>query len=110
MVPGQAGFSQQSHGVELVEHGLEGFLKIQAQLVVVLQHTYPGQQSHIEGALARAGPNGVKETDEGVALRIQVGRRGKRFCSGAKLVLGACEGRSPLRMPAQTKVLSDRSA
>jgi hypothetical protein len=110
MVPGQAGFRQQSHGVEPGEHGLKGFLKIQAQQIVVLQHTDPAQQAHVEGAFAGAGPNGMEEADEAGGLRIKSSGGGKRPGAGAKLVLGASEGGPLPRMPAQTKVLSDGSA
>ena len=63
---------------------LKGFLKIQAQQIVVLQHPNPAQQAHIEGAFAGAGPNGMEEAGEAGGLRIQSGRRRKMLCVRAR--------------------------
>ena len=110
MVPGQTGLGQQSHRVELGEHGLKSFLKIDPQQIVMLQHPDPAQQAHVEGPFVRAGPDGMEKPGEAGGLRIERSRGGKCFGPGAKLILGACKGRPLPRMPAQTKVFADGSA
>jgi hypothetical protein len=109
MMLGQAGFRQQRHGVEPGEHGLKGFLKIEAQQIVVLQHTDPAEQADVECPLARSGPNETEEAGEAGSLRINASRGGKGPGAGTKFVLCAGEGGPLLRMLTQAKVLSDGS-
>jgi hypothetical protein len=89
---------------------LTGFLKVEAQQIVVLQHTDPAKQADIEGPLARARPNEAEETGETCGLRINASRGGKGPGAGTKLVLCASEGGPLARMLTQAKVLPDGSA
>lgn len=92
MMLGQAGLCQQRHGVEAAEHRLKGFLKVEAQQIVVLQHTDPAKQADVECPLARAGPNEAEEAGEAGSLRINAGRGGKCPGTGTKFILCASEG------------------